>query len=51
MSKSVLYGPILWAQSDLYGAQVFWLMGKDQMDLTEQFRFFGVRIGFQAQDS
>ena len=50
MPKSVLDGPFLWAQSDLYGAQVFWLMGKDLMDLTEQLRFFGARIGFKAQD-
>ena len=51
MSKSVLDGPFLWAQSDLYGAQVLWLMGKDLMDLSEQLRFVAVRIGFKAQDS
>ena len=51
MPKPVLDGPILWAQNDLYGAQVFWLICKDLMDLGEQLRFFAVRIGFKAQDS
>jgi len=51
MPKPVLDGPILWAQNDLYGAQVFWLLGKDLMDLSEQRRFFAVRIRFKAQDS
>ena len=51
MPKPVLDGPILWAQNDLYGAQVLWLMGKDLLDLSEQLRFFAVRIRFKAQDS
>lgn len=51
MPKSVLDGPILWAQDDLDGAQVFWLMGEDLLDLAKQLRFFAVRIGFKAQDS
>jgi len=51
MPKPVLDGPILLAQNDLYGAQVFWLMGKDLMDLSVQLQFFAVRIGFKAQDN